>query len=324
MIDKKAEQTILAWEDEQRGNHILKLLITNHREQKNFEAFSSRLSALAPSIQIKKSDRKNLLPGFLLKENITYSALGLDRELPPFLGGLASIQDNAKKLLPSIKTLLDQVKIPCSLTLYIAGQCPHCPSMVDAIFPLAVFSDNIILTIIDGTLFPEASKKDKVMSVPCLILDNSFRWTGSAEPEEILAMIIRRDASKLSPQTLRTILERGDADWISREMIRANTLFKGFIQLLLHDIWSVRLGAMVIVETLGQEDPELALTLPPILIPAFDQKEIPVQGDILYALGETGNRETKRWMEKTLKNLENNDLKEAAQDAIEAIESRVS
>ena len=110
--------------------------------------------------------------------------------------------------------------------------------------------------------------------------------------------------------------------WISREMIQAGTIFQGFVQLLFHDTWSVRLGTMVVVESLAEENPDLALQLCSPLILAFDHSEIPVQGDILYALGETGNIETKRWVEKRIRNLENEDLKEAAQDAIDSITSR--
>jgi hypothetical protein len=324
MIDTTSRHTILAWEQKRTGNQTLELLLTDHREQKTFASFGRDLSALAPSIRIKESDNKNPLPGFLLKENIIYSALALDKELSPFLKGLSCVQNHGPKPSKPIQALLDQIRIPCDLSLYIAMACPHCPGVVNTIFPLAVFSDKISLRIIDGTLFPEAAQKDKVMSAPCLILDNEFRWTGSVTAEEILSMITQRDVSLLSSQTLKSILEQGDADWISREMIRAGTIFTGFVQLLLDEIWSVRLGAMVVVETLAEKRPDLAAQLCPLLIRAFDHKDVPVQGDILYALGETGNRHTKTWLQEIFKDLENMELKEAAEDAINAIESRFS
>jgi alkyl hydroperoxide reductase subunit AhpF len=322
MIDATAGKHILTWEQKQTGKQTIELILTDHGEHKAFESFGRKLTALAPSIRIKPSDRQDPLPGFLLKENITYAALALDRELPPFLKGLSCIRTRAPKPREPVQALLDKISIPCELTLYIAMQCPHCPGVVDTILPLAVFSDKITLRIIDGTLFPETAQRDKVMSAPCLILDNGFRWTGAVTAEEILSMITQRDVSQLSAQTLKTILEQGDADWISREMIRTGTLFKEFVQLLLHDTWSVRLGAMVVVETLGEEHPDLAEKLCPLLIREFDRRDIPVKGDILYALGETGNLETKTWIQEILKDLENEDLKEAAGDAIDAIESR--
>jgi hypothetical protein len=140
--------------------------------------------------------------------------------------------------------------------------------------------------------------------------------------EEVLSMITQRDVSQLGAKTLKTILEQGDANWISQEMIQAGTIFLGFVPLLLYDTWSVRLGAMVVVESLAEKKQELALKLCSPLIQAFDHSDIPVQGDILYALGETGNLETKRWVEKRIRNLENEDLKEAVQDAIDSITSR--
>ncbi len=329
MIDTIDRQTLFAWEKKQTRQQPLEILLTDHGKQERFESFGRSLSALAPSIRVSTSASQTSasqtpLPGFLLRENIIYSALALGRELSPFLKGLSCIQNRTPKPADPIQALLDQIHIPCDLTLYIAMQCPHCPGVVNTIFPLAAFSDKIHLQIIDGTLFPDAAQKAGVMSAPCLILDNGFRWTGAVTAEEVLSMITRRDVSLLSSQTLKTILEQGDADWISREMIQAGTLFQGFVQLLLHDTWSVRLGAMVVVESLAEERPELALKLCPLLIRAFDQNDIPVQGDILYALGETGNLETKRWVEKRIRNFENEDLKEAAQDAIDAIASRLS
>ena len=322
MIDPKNSQTLLSWEKKQTRPHPLEIVSTDHGEQERFESFGHSLANLAPSIRVNTSARQTPLPGLLLRENIIYSALALGKELPPFLKGLSCIQTRAPKLTPPVQALLDQIHVPCDLTLYIAMQCPHCPGVVNTIFPLAVFSDKINLHIIDGTLFPETAQRDKVMSAPCLILDNGFRWAGAVAAEEVLSMITQRDVSSLSSQTLKTILEQGDADWISREMIQAGTIFQGFVQLLFHDTWSVRLGAMVVVESLAEENPDLALQLCSPLILAFDHSEIPVQGDILYALGETGNIETKRWVEKRIRNLENEDLKEAAQDAIDSITSR--
>ncbi|MBU0970540.1 MAG: thioredoxin family protein [Proteobacteria bacterium] len=323
-MDTIARQIIADWENKRTGSQRVHLLSTDHREQKRFESFGRKLSALAPSLRLRPSDKKHSLPGFLLKANIIYSALAQGRELPPFLKGLSCILEQTPKPSDFIQKSIDQLALPCSLTLYIAPHCPHCPGVVDTLFPLAVFSEKIALHIIDGTLFPEAAQRDNVMSAPCLILDNGFQWTGAVALEEVLSMILHRDVSSLSAQTLRAILEQGNASWISREMARADRIFEGFIPLLLDDTWSVRLGAMVVVETLVQERPDLALQLCPKLIRAFDQKDIPVQGDILYALGETGNLETKEWLKERLQNLGNQELKEAAEDAIQAIESRIA
>jgi cell division septation protein DedD len=99
-------------------------------------------------------------------------------------------------------------------------------------------------------------------------------------------------------------------------------LFKGFAGLLFHDTWSVRLGAMVVVETLAEEAPALCTDLEKILIDAFSSKDVPVQGDILYALGEIGTPDTRDWIAAHQAALAHEDLKDAAQDAIQSIEDR--
>jgi hypothetical protein len=185
---------------------------------------------------------------------------------------------------------------------------------------MALACSHIDLHIIDGSLFPKTADKNGVLSAPCLILDDDFRWTGSVEPEEIIGMITRRDPSQLSAGTLKNILEQGDASWIVGQMIKKGAIFDAFITLLLHDTWSVRLGAMVVVEELAETDPKLAARLPPILIHEFDGKDVTVQGDILYALGETGDRETREWIQSKLHALTHQDLVDAANDALETLE----
>ncbi|RLB99077.1 MAG: hypothetical protein DRH90_21035 [Deltaproteobacteria bacterium] len=198
-------------------------------------------------------------------------------------------------------------------------ECPHCPNVVRTIIPMAMICENLHLQIIDGTLFPETAQKDGVMSAPCLILDDDFRWTGEVTAQEIIEIITNRDPSQLSAATLKNILEQGDASWIARQMMEKGKIFDGFIKLLLHETWSVRLGAMVIVEELAETDPKLAAKLCPELIALFDKKEIPVQGDILYVLGEAGNSETKKWINNKIDTLEHQDLIDAANDALETL-----
>jgi len=178
---------------------------------------------------------------------------------------------------------------------------------------------NIHLQIIDGTLFPETAQKNGVMSAPCLILDDDFRWTGDVSAQEIIKMITERDASQLSTVTLKNILEEGYASWIAGQMMEKKKIFDNFIKLLLHEIWSVRLGAMVIVEELAETDPELAAKICPELIDLFDEQNVSVQGDILYALGEAGSVETKKWIQSKLVTLDHQELIDAASDALESL-----
>ncbi len=314
------KEKIRAWAQKQTHTQKIFLSRSSHPEQAGFDDFTRELSRLAPCLKIQPSEQKTHLPAIFIADNILFSALPLEKELAPFLEALSFLADPLPVLEDHKQRMLTLLDHPCRLILFIALQCPHCPDMVRTLIPLAAHEKKIFLHIIDGSLFPESARKHKVLSAPCLILNQDFRWTGQTSQKEILDMIIRPDPSQLGPDTLKNILEQGDARWICQQMIQAGHIFNGFAALLLHNTWSVRLGAMVVVETLAEEAPELAAQLCPLLIQAFADQEVSVQGDILYILGEIGTRETKAWIQKILPGLVHPDLKDAARDALAAIE----
>ena len=323
-FDKQSTNLIQNWDQtllESVKNQVtIKLLTTDHVENSQFINFTKTIIDITSKLIIESEKSEKDLPCFQLKENITYSALPLAKELEPFLEALSQINSSDSQLSGPILQSLDNINIPVSLKLYIALECPHCPKVVRTVIPLSMACKNIHLQIIDGTLFPETAQKDGVMSAPCLILDDYFRWTGDVSAQEIIKMITERDASQLSSVTLKNILEEGDASWIAGQMMEKKKIFDNFIKLLLHEIWSVRLGAMVIVEELAETDPELAVGICPKLIDLFDEQNVPVQGDILYALGEAGSDETKKWIKEKLATLEHQDLIDAANDALETLD----
>ena len=319
IFNPQSAALIQNWDQAMENQVKIKRMTTDHAEENQFINFTDQVSSMTSNLIIKSEKGEKKLPGFLLKENVLYSALPLEKELEPFLEALSQINDNQPMLSEPILQAIDTIDIPVQLKLYIALQCPHCPNVVRTIIPLAFYCKNIHLHIIDGSLFPEPAQKDKIMSAPCLILDDDFRWTGSVMAEEIIKMITSRDPSQLSARTLKTILEQGDASWIAQAMIEKGKIFDAFIKLLLHETWSVRLGAMVVVEELAETDPKLAARLCPLLINLFDEKDIPIQGDILYALGEAGDLETKEWIRARLPKLEHPDLIDAATDALDSL-----
>jgi thiol-disulfide isomerase/thioredoxin len=314
------KEKICAWAQKQTHTQKIFLSRTGHPEQAGFDAFTRELARLAPCLKIQPSEQKTHLPAICIADNIHFSALPLEKELAPFLEALTCLAGPLPPLADHIQGKLHLLDHPCRLMLFIALQCPHCPDMVRTLIPLAAHAKKVFLHIIDGSLFPEEARKYEVLSAPCLILNQDFRWTGQTSLKEILDMAIRPDPSQLGPDTLKNILEQGDASWISQQMIQTGHIFEGFAALLLDSTWSVRLGAMVVVETLAEEAPDLAAKLGPILIQAFADQEVPVQGDILYILGEVGTRDTKAWIQKILPGLVHPDLKDAARDALAAIE----
>ncbi len=323
IFDQETTRMIRTWNQDQEQDVNLKLILADLPENEQFISIGNELENIAEKLTLTQTKKENTLPGFGLNENIVFSALPLQKELKPFLGALSQISTNVTTLSREIKDKLDEIKMPVSLKLYIALACPHCPAMVETAIPLALYCKNIHLEIIDGSLFTQKAQQDKVMSAPCLILDDDFRWSQYVESMEIVKMITGRDPSQLGAQTLKIILEDGDAQWLVDQMINKGSVFENFYKLIFHETWSVRLGAMVVVEELCAKAPELSSTMCPVLIESFNSHDITVQGDILYALGESGSGKTQSWINEILPSLTNQELIDAAEDALESIESRI-
>ena len=85
-----------------------------------------------------------------------------------------------------------------------------------------------------------------------------MRWSGSVELPDIVRLIAHRKPQELSTASLVNMVENGEAPRIARMMVDAGTLFPAFFELLVHEKWPVRLGAMVAMESLAAEDRDLA------------------------------------------------------------------
>jgi HEAT repeat protein len=104
-------------------------------------------------------------------------------------------------------------------------------------------------------------------------------------------------------------------------MIEKATLFPGIIDLLVHDKWPVRLGAMVVMETIAAADPPLAARVVPILQERYDRLDDPTRGDVLYVIGETGDHQAVPFLQKIAAHSTNPEIRQAASEALAALET---
>ncbi|MFK5953974.1 MAG: thioredoxin family protein [Desulfobacterium sp.] len=311
------------WAKQKKNNIELKQVGLGTPQDAVLEDFCKYLVEKAPSITLKSvADTGKTLPEIQVMDNISFSALPLEKMLSPFLEILDLAAGTPPVIESGIEEMLSNIDMPVELKLYVAGLCPHCPGVIRSMAHLAAASEQVHLHVIDGTWFDKAAAKDGVLSAPCLILDDDFRWTGAVSMKEVVEVILHRDPASLKTVALRRILEEGNAAWISRKMKAHGAIFPGFMGLLLHEIWSVRLGAMVVVEELAQDVPELALQLVPLILPSFEDADISVKGDILYALGEVGDQSVAETILGMMELFEDEDLLEAANDALAAIKER--
>ncbi len=311
------EKTISEWARRADAPRSIKVILSNDSRSEQFRQFGEQLNMLAPAVSVRnEGGEDDALPEIRIPPNITYQAIPQGHELQPFLNILSGEADKNGTYHFSDTRVLEKLAMPAVLKVYISPDCPFCPQTVETLAGLARRQHMIHLVVIDGVLFSEKAAADKVGSVPTVFLDEQFRWTGSIQLPEIIDIMLNRDPSQLSSETLKQILYDGKAAELAKMMAEAGRIFPGIYELLTHPLWPVRLGAMVTIEYLAGFRSDLIVDVVNELWRQFDDVEDPIKGDILYLFGETASSEVRVKLEKVVKGAYSNLVKEAASEAL--------
>lgn len=285
------EKKIAQWSKRLQNKIRVDLTLTEDNRSDAFKDFCDKLMLLAPQILVNIEKEDPSQPPAILANNVTYQAIPKGAELEPFLSFLSDPNNDTEQLPLSVQKQLNKIQIPAPLKIYITPLCPFCPVTVKQLLCLAAASKFIKLTVIDGTMFPETAKSDHIQSAPTVLLDNQYRWTGSIQIPEVVDMILNRDPARLSVSSLKDMCAEGDAIHVAEMMLGSAKIFPAFPELLVHEKWPVRLGAMVAYETIAAQNKQLAAQAVPFLWQYFPEANDTVKGDILYLLGVSGSKE---------------------------------
>jgi thiol-disulfide isomerase/thioredoxin len=307
------------WAIEARGSRITFMKNDDSRSL-DFDAFLSDLVRVAHHVRLETEtvdpdDR----PGMMLVENLIYHAIPAGMELALFLDALSLAGGRPLSFDDAIRRQVEAVTLPADLRVFMSLECPHCPSVIATLTPLALSNRNIRVRIIDCALFPEAAEGEKVQAVPTVVLDGGFRWTGQLRIEEILDVLIHRDPAALAPSALERMLKEGGASRLAEMMLGRRQIFPSFFGLLVSKSWPVRMGAMVVMEELAEKHPALARRTIEPLWDRFAEADDAVKGDLLYVLGELRSPETLLRLREVRTGPFAPDVREAAAEAIEKI-----
>jgi glutaredoxin len=311
------EKRIALWSKAHHEDVRIRLVTTEDDRSRMLADFCDRLTTAAPNVAVfvEQGDGKEL-PSIEITPRLRYHAVPLVRELEPFLQALAGV---APGLSGPMQDDLKNVDAPAFLQVFITPTCPHCPLTVQQLLPLPLASARIHLAVVDGALFPERAERLAVRSVPTVLLDEQFRWTGSFPLNELVGMIANRDPARLGAASLETMLKEGNASAVAEMMLKAQKIFPAFVDLLVDEKMFVRLGAMVVMEEIAGRDRGLAAQVVAPLWERFDRAGRQVRGDIIHVIGEVADPRVVPHLEAILNGPYGPEIKEAARDALARI-----
>ena len=291
-----------------------------HPQSRMFQQFCDNLVQLVPKIRVVKEDSSpQQPPQIVIGHGLKYQALPDGLEMPPFIEALEALGSGPLQISESIKSRLKENNLPATLTVFMASQCTYCPQVISQLIPLSMIEAGVQLIIIDGTLFPEAAQIHQIQSVPTILLDKQFRWTGLVPLDDIIDAICTRNPVLLGTTSLESILNDGQASHLAAIMLDAQEIFPSIYELLIHDKWSVRLGAMVVMEEIAEKNPGMASEAIDPLWGHFEGAADQVKGDILYLFGEIGDPRVIPRLAEIATGEFDDEVKEAAKEALEKL-----
>jgi len=318
MLSSAEKKQMEDWGSLHSGETEIHLVVTKDSRSAELRQFCEILAQCAPKVRIagKTAASDEELPFMEIRPSLRYMAVPLGRELGPFLEALEA---DGREVSVLLKKHISTIRMPVSLRFYIGRHCPFCPETLRQILPVTRCGDMIGLTVVDAELFPELAAADQIRSVPTLVLDENFRWTGAVRPEEIAQILADRDPAFLSADSLEQMLRQGKAAHLAQMMRERGIIFPAFPDLLCHEKWPVRLGAMVAAEILAETGRDILSGLTRVLWERFDSADEKTGGDILYVIGLCGSTEDIGRLEKIQQRDASADRKEAAAEAISHI-----
>jgi len=290
---------------------------TDHEKSSAISQFCDELVHRVPRVHVKKEPGDpGEIPAIQVHNGLRYQAIPAGTEVGPFIEALQLEDTGTAPLEGSAAVQLAKIDLPTHLVIYVSPRCKFCPGTVRQLLPLLTSCPNIRLTVVDVMHFPELAEKNNIQSVPTLILEDQFRWTGTIQLNEIIEMMVNRDPSFLGPASLEMMLKEGKAGQLAEMMLDKTEIFPAFYELLIHTKWPVRLGAMVVMEDIIEKNPDLAVQAIKPLWRRFDEVDNRVKGDLVYILGQMAPMETMPLLESILEGDYEAEVKEAVREAI--------
>jgi len=315
---------IRIWNEALPGKIELTLLRTRDERSALLADFLHGLAGLASKVAVRESEGEpGEIPSIRLWESWTFHMVPEAKELDPFLNLLSAASTGDAAGLPeAVGKMLEGVAGPSLVDIYVSTQCPNCPAVMDRLcrFPLA--NPRIHVRATDGMLFRERALENTVRAVPTVFLGDGQRFAGQVRPEEVAEGLIHGDPSLMSAEVFGRMIRAGDASGLAEMMLKRNRVFPGVVELLASDVFSLRLGAMVAMEEVGEAAPRLALDSLEDLWARMEGAPVPAQGDMVYLIGEFGDAAWMGRLEKLLRREPSPELREAVEEALSMLRQK--
>lgn len=250
---------------------------------------------------------------------VHYLALPEGLEAAPFVDLLLALAGSASPPPPPWTMPLKNLDDAAELMVFVSAACPHCAEAVRTAHALALASPWITTTVVDAQRYPGLAERYNVRSVPFTLLDGGLGWVGAVSGEELVRQMLSRGGAEHEVAILASLVDVGRLSELV-EWVLAGPGAEHLATYWGSSSMSQRMALLVAVQQVLEANPHALDSVVERLLPGLEAGDPGMRGDSADLLGQIGHAGALPALRKLLVDA-NEDVAEAAQEAIEGIES---
>lgn len=194
--DMKAQLRTLF--EKMQANALLKLYLDNRDVSREMEGYMRELASLSDKLTVEVAD-SNASSDFApcvkicrtdgAETGLAFHGVPGGHEFTSFVLGIYNAMGPGQAINEETKKLIQAISKPTDIKVLVSLSCTMCPDTVVAAQHIAAENPNVTAEIYDLHHFEEIKKRYNVMSVPCILINNSTVSFGKKNIGQVLELI---------------------------------------------------------------------------------------------------------------------------------------
>ncbi len=175
---------------------VLRLYPDNRPVSKELQEYTVALCEMTDklSIEVMAESDEEFAPCVRLYRGDSYTGLAFHgvpggHEFTSFVLGMYNAAGPGQAMDEELRKRIEGIKKQINIKIFVSLSCTMCPDLVIAAQHMAVVGETITTEVYDIHHFESLKNKYKVMSVPCMVLNDEHVYFGKKNMQQILELL---------------------------------------------------------------------------------------------------------------------------------------
>ena len=175
---------------------VLKIYLDNRPVSKELQEYVETLTSMTDklSLELVTDESDELTPCVKLYRDDIYTGLAFHgvpggHEFTSFVLGMYNAAGPGQAMDEDIRKRIENIRKQVDIKILVSLSCTMCPDLVIAAQHMAAVSEHITAEIYDIHHYESLKSKYKVMSVPCMVINNEHVYFGKKNIQQIVEIV---------------------------------------------------------------------------------------------------------------------------------------